>query len=50
MFTTKSLQTFVEIAESRFASYLEVLVLLTTGFTWALTGASPNQPGHLHGK
>jgi hypothetical protein len=37
MFTTESLQTFVKITESRFATYLKDVYLLTVGFSWALT-------------
>jgi hypothetical protein len=37
MFTTESLQTFVKITESRFATYLKDVYLLTVGFSWTLT-------------
>jgi hypothetical protein len=50
MFTTESLQTFVKIAESRFASYLKDVTLLTIGFTWALTVPPPHVTGDLSRK
>jgi hypothetical protein len=50
MFTTESLQTFVKIAESRFATYLKDVTLLTIGFTWALTVPPPHVTSDLSGK
>jgi hypothetical protein len=50
MFTTESLQTLVNIAESRFAGYLKDVCLLTIGYTWALTVPSSHGPDQPYGR